>query len=987
MTESSLLNTYPTSNHFPVTAVPSLASPLPNGSLSDTNYPDEEEYTIKCVCIYADDDGNTVYCPRCDTWQHIECYYHGKRVPDEHFCVDCVPRELDAKKATERQRRLREHLDRGERGDPQKTKRPSSKTQKKKHKDVNATSELTNGWHHDRNDSVASTRDGPPAKKPKTSHRTSDSIVSTNGISRKRAVSNLQSYPSPSKSPQDLFRFPQIPTYTTDFLELYERDEGNTNARENEQTIQATNMMFSWRGDSSLVALPGQQPTSKSPFVRAEQPLDPNTWPKVSVETTRKLDVEIDGRSPMWRYLRVHTAVRKNDVVGEVRGQVGMLEEYCQQKSSSNRWQDLRHPDPFVFFHPHMDVYIDSRKTGTQFRFLRRSCQPNVTLKTFVSENDEAHHCFVASKDIPAGSELTTMWYLDQQMFSTDDSEQGSNQRSDWVSRVLANFGDCACNAGSSCLLATFDRRYSGKAIEAAPKDKTARRKKSKKNHVLSPFGTGHATNSRAGSEPKALDDEEQSERRSSPESSGSGGHSRDHTPVNVAALDADPILGSGLTSRELRKIQMIEKTFAQKEQEKKDQNPANQQRKKKRTSGGSTLNTPNANGTKQSGAQSHPNTPNFLANRFQDTSMGSPPPPRGAVGRAKSSDVQSRPHSRPQRPVYIDVCVQTDPDEEEVPIMPPTKRRRFCTPTQRLLQRLREDRAKFMDPCASQVASDGLSPKAPSQTGDEDVRMTDTGHPTPSPAQDATATRQARANSSPLNVGTTTYPLPSQAAHTHHAFKPPSAPKLHLSTLPPVPTFPPSATSASSSSASASTPGMTTTTSALSPTPITSTAAAYQALATPVVTPSPARKKLSLGDYMSRRMASTPTVEKSQSQIGLSPNETDTTKATTEAPDPSASTAEALSIGSRPDEQLAQQVVAQGGLTGSAVEDTPMKDDGEEPEYVPPEVVSTDLVPEAPPPAGEVSFAKSPGQLPVVSNDMMNVVAQLTQIQKTTSH
>lgn len=216
---SSLLTTHPTVHPQAVTAPLALASPLPNGSLSDTNIQeDEEDYTIKCICIYADDDGNTVFCEKCNTWQHIECYYHGKKVPEEHFCADCFPRDLDAKRATERQRRLREGtLDGGDR----KVKRPASKGQKKKHKDSSATIEQLNGWHHhERHEPVNGKDAPPPAKKPKTSHRPSGSIASMNGDSRKRASSNVQSYPSPSKSPQDLFRYPAIPLYTTEFLEL-----------------------------------------------------------------------------------------------------------------------------------------------------------------------------------------------------------------------------------------------------------------------------------------------------------------------------------------------------------------------------------------------------------------------------------------------------------------------------------------------------------------------------------------------------------------------------------------------------------------------------------------------------------------------------------------------------------------------------------------------------------------------------------------------
>ncbi|KIX95666.1 uncharacterized protein Z520_08786 [Fonsecaea multimorphosa CBS 102226] len=982
MTESSLLTTHPTPTHYPVTAAPSLASPLPNGSPSDTNFQDEEEYTIKCICIYADDDGNTVYCPKCDTWQHIECYYHGKKVPEEHFCADCFPRDLDAKKATERQRRHREALDGGDR----KVKRPTSKSQKKKHKDASATTEQVNGWHHDRHESVASARDGPPAKKPKTSHRTSGSVISTNGETRKRATSTVQSYPSPSKSPQDLFRFPAIPTYTTDFLELYERDEGNTNARDNEQTIQATNTLFAWRTDPSLVvSSPGQQPTAKSPFVRANHGLDQSTWPEVAVETIHKKDVEYEGRSPTWRFLRVQSSVKKDEIVGEVRGQVGTLEEYCQQKSSSNRWQELRHPDPFVFFHPHMDIYIDSRKSGTRFRYLRRSCRPNVTLKTFVSDN-ETRHCFVASKDIPAGAELTTMWFLDSAMFITDDSEQGQTRRLDWVSRVLANFGDCACDAGQACLLAPFDRRYPAKPVESAPKEKGGRKKKSKMNHTISPFSTGHATNSRAGSEPKVLDDEDQFDRRSTSESSRSGMLSRDITPVNVAALDADPVLGNGLTARELRKIQMAEKAFAQREQEKKDQSGQGQQRKKKRTSGGSTLNTPNVNASKPLGHQltSHPHTPNNQPLKYNDASLGSPPPARGSAGRGKSMDAPGRMETRIQRPVYVSVAVQTDPEELEMPMPRPAKRRRFCTPTQRLLRRLLEDRAEHGQQCPPQgmpaSASSHHTLERPSKT--EDVEMKDA-----SESVDARSVVSAEpdgqsppGSSSPVNVGATTYPLPSQAAHTFKAFSRSSpAPKLHLSTLPPVPAFPTSATSASSSSTTVTTPGLTTSATAHSPIPSNSaSSSSYPAMINAAVTPSPARKKLSLGDYMSRRLASTPSAEKSQVQAILGTGEAEPSKALAEARQQSPGTVESAPGNARPAEASAQQTPPEAGISSGAVKDTPMTE-AEEPAYSPPDVLAVAPKPSSSPPK-MASAAPSANETINIPREMSNVLAQLAQ-------
>ena len=64
---------------------------------------EEEPFTIKCICGYDDDDGNTVLCEKCDTWQHIICFYPNdlkaaSRDDFLHKCHECEPREskLDA---------------------------------------------------------------------------------------------------------------------------------------------------------------------------------------------------------------------------------------------------------------------------------------------------------------------------------------------------------------------------------------------------------------------------------------------------------------------------------------------------------------------------------------------------------------------------------------------------------------------------------------------------------------------------------------------------------------------------------------------------------------------------------------------------------------------------------------------------------------------------------------------------------------------------
>ncbi|KAI1851129.1 hypothetical protein JX266_003794 [Neoarthrinium moseri] len=78
---------------------------------------EEDQYVLKCVCGVADDDGNTIYCENCDTWQHIACYYLDtdmQEVLSEHFdhsCVDCKPRPIDRQRARIIQQQAKEKQD------------------------------------------------------------------------------------------------------------------------------------------------------------------------------------------------------------------------------------------------------------------------------------------------------------------------------------------------------------------------------------------------------------------------------------------------------------------------------------------------------------------------------------------------------------------------------------------------------------------------------------------------------------------------------------------------------------------------------------------------------------------------------------------------------------------------------------------------------------------------------------------------------------
>ena len=597
--------TQPTANPFPVTA-PAPASPVvPNGHQNQSAQEDDEEpYTIKCICDFEDDDGSTVFCEACETWQHIVCYYGEQQVPDVHNCADCEPRPLDIKLATERQRQLREQSESGDR----KARRPGSKNQKKKtSKDAATAGSVTtdqqpnhnnSSQDHNNNKSVtgsgansSSNKDAPPRSR-KSRHRASASTSSLTGAApdgRKRRSSTVVP-PATTTKPSIASHHPSIPLYSPEFIHLYDHDQVNVDMHGNLfDNIGLAADLSSWVQNPSALAQVSNGRAPEDVFIHSPHPLDSSQWPSLSKHSTTDPSVEYDGRHPVWKFLKVESPVQKDQIVGEVRGKVGHFHNYCLDPNS--RWQELRHPEPFVFFHPQLPIYIDSRREGTQLRYIRRSCQPNVTLKTFITNEVEYHFCFVANKDIPENTEITTMWYLDPQMFPPNSKlikQDGSNNdgiadsAAICISNVLAHFGGCACDSSQPCLLAKLDLRRAPKSMDANSRQPTnGRRKRTKSKATTSPTSTGPATNSRAGSEAakqqQQQDDDDPIDARSTSGSTRDQPHSRDLSPTGPNA----PGLGE-LSAREKRKLAAVEKKFEQLER---DQHHPAPKRKKRNTS------------------------------------------------------------------------------------------------------------------------------------------------------------------------------------------------------------------------------------------------------------------------------------------------------------------------------------------------------------------------------------------------------------------
>ncbi|KAL2120423.1 hypothetical protein VTJ04DRAFT_4450 [Mycothermus thermophilus] len=841
---------------------------------------EEEPYTIKCICDFPDDDGNTIYCDTCDTWQHIECYYPDN-VEDAlaegftHQCTDCEPRYVDREQAVARLR-ARTVVAPVEAAAEKKAKRPpSSKNQKKKTKPsdlhINGNYGSTDvAKHHSPNDS-----NPHPPKKAKSSHKPSHSISSQAG--KRAANSNhgvaktTNGHPlSPATTPPDVTDDFELHNYSASFLSLYNDRSYQIVDTNSFADIRVSFTLTKWLRDEEQM----QVETGGLSYADVFQKLPANMDKiRVAPEIEQVRKVISPNMVVQWPCLRAPSKIEKDVPLIEVNGQIGFQIDYCADPA--NRWNDLTTPLPFVFFHPLLPLYIDTRREGSEARFVRRSCRPNAILETYLSSDNEYRFWLVSDRQIAAKEQITIPWHFGfpaaekaraLQLFGLGDdgsdaaaeqpvaTDEEYEKWSPWVHLILSEYGGCACDLGPECAFARFRRNYltsksGSRAAANAPKAAGKKRKpKTQSQSAISPTSTGHATNSRAASEGH-LEDVAENDRRSVSSAPRSKPPSRDQTPrARQGSFDTLGILTEP-TDRDKRKVAMVEDTFRRMELQ--QQHPP---RKRKRVSDGSGP----AQSSKTSKPNSLSNTPHLSAGGFErgyvdagtGTSRGkSGSPSRASPVRGTDKASRSRAHPAqsshlpaPQRVEYCDAAVQTDfPDEEEEET--PTPRRKLgCPLRKRLLEsshhrRLEEERNKRR---ALERPSSAATTASSHTDGDASSLTSPTSTRDPAAAVDSSL-------SSPQD-----HPMPDARPLPSETPVPISKKSLDLRVEPPpVPLF------SSSAPPSASTPNSAATTTTQSPFSAGAAVPLPSPLAPPATngaaTPSPVKKKLSLSDYKSR--------------------------------------------------------------------------------------------------------------------------------------
>jgi hypothetical protein len=506
---------------------------------------------------------------------------------------------------------------------------------------------------------------------------------------------------SPVKSPTE----PDGPIedFSLEFMNLYRQPERPSTDSNSYTDLRVANDIASWLNDRDELAEATNGMTPGEVFQRIEQSIEDmekSHAPTISIQPEEDTSIQAHGLHPQWHLLVVESPVATGGFIGELKGRIGRRPDYYSDPA--NRWDLLRHPEPFVFFPPYLPIYIDTRYEGTLLRYARRSCNPNMVMKILTQGPESGcHFSFLATRDIDAGEELTVGWdidpaiqqHLQKAVTNGDIKKEGFKKIQPWVACVLANFGGCACDTstGYECLL---ERARRNATTYAEPQSlKNTKGRKTKKGQT-SPLSTGHATNSRAGSEAIHRDapDDDNMDGRST-----SGSHkssSRDITPATHFSLDDS---NAKMSERERRKLQQQERLFEQLEEEQ------HKGKRGKRNSAGSTLNTPSLSTSVRRASQvsfsgADPKTQKQLGQAEHSPSLRNPREHGNGVARktsGSSTKTNGRVATKP-KPVYVNSSTQTEGDTGSAGFPTPLQARIIRPPVsfkRKLLLQAQEDK------------------------------------------------------------------------------------------------------------------------------------------------------------------------------------------------------------------------------------------------------------------------------------------------------
>lgn len=552
-----------------------------NLSVYSTNVPSPHPYTpfsldhntsdsseIQCICGFHHDDGFTIACDQCDTWQHGYCVDIDRdAVPEKYECPNCRPRPVDIRRARDYQQQNVDDRGREEKPRRKKPKSTSSSNPSRKKDSSNATQSSGPGL------SVSTDRVGASGKtntskesssrkrgsnrasvstrvEPNINH-TVDPVNGAFGTPVGAVISNASSPAMTSATDRNFegesdtdMEKPQL--YRYDFTDITEGKDHYAS----KEIQNFVNQLHILSNDETVRWLNSQDVASLLPGL-----------------SVNRLSGNSHTYSPAQHFITVDNQCHSGQLVALCKGEINFKESY--RSNAINQFNLLRHPKPCVFFHPSQPICIDSRILGSLARFVRRSCRPNTTLATLIMDSAEVTFGLFATETVPAESTLTVGWEWGfcrsiQKIVNGTPAEQlddGDFQDAvSFATTLTKEIGECACVDKDECVFFKLKECQTEVKRELSPPKSLTRIRRGSRATQSTPESNQASPERQIGS------DREDGSRSSK-------SLSRDLSPQ---------LQEGGLSSRDARKLQGLISRFEKIEQG--DQSMGNKRRKRNNT-------------------------------------------------------------------------------------------------------------------------------------------------------------------------------------------------------------------------------------------------------------------------------------------------------------------------------------------------------------------------------------------------------------------
>ncbi|KAJ1964407.1 SET domain-containing protein 3 [Dipsacomyces acuminosporus] len=425
--------------------------------------PDEDQGVIRCICSVDDDDGFTIQCENCLVWQHAVCVgVEQDNVPDEYLCEKCNPRKLDVKKAIEYQKRRLDSEYRHSKESRRKPKYVSGKVKKTEDGADRKKRMPDTKQNRTKNTKNAGGRESasPTTMRTGDHRRDSSSIADSSYTPIERNILGadvqvlFQSVLSQLAEQRNVVSAAAASVTSSAVMGQLQSDEPLVSQPTN--GIPSTTNSSSEKGkdDHGMhIELPD---TAKAAATAA--PLIPAVLPMSGEALSSPLPTYTTlvgkDRGQIGLFAREHIARHK--YICEYKGQVILKAAY--KEDPKNYYDLLRTTRPHSHFHPDIDLCVDARRQGSEARFIRRSCEANVALKSiFVPGSSDAliHLGLFTVRDVEPDEELTVAWEWEEgelpavARLSPSDAEdylgKPEGRRMSKVWRQAFNGMACAC--------------------------------------------------------------------------------------------------------------------------------------------------------------------------------------------------------------------------------------------------------------------------------------------------------------------------------------------------------------------------------------------------------------------------------------------------------------------------------------------------------------------------------------------------------------